>query len=46
MFKVTKETLKNDVEYVQSQEQRQQNDVTDVVLVSLVLTLNIFHTFF
>ena len=25
---------------------RQQNDISDVVLVSLLLTLNIFHTFF
>ena len=30
------------VKYVQSQQKRQQNDVNDVVLVSLLLTLNMF----
>ena len=34
------------VKYVPSQNQRHKNDVIDVALVSLLLTLNIFYTFF
>ena len=44
--KSTIETLEKDVKYVQSQQYKHQNDATDVVLVFLLLTLNIFHTFF
>ena len=47
LFKVTIETIKQGVKYVQSQELRHQNDVNDVhdvLLVSLFLTLSIFHT--
>ena len=42
--KWTIETLEQGVKYVQSQQWRHQNDATGVVLVSLLLTLNIFHT--
>ena len=35
-----------DVKYIQSWQWRFQNDVTDDVLVSLLLALNTFHTFF
>ena len=38
----TIETLEKEVKYVQSQQQRQSN----VILVSLLFTLNIFHIFF
>ena len=34
------------MKYVLSQQQRHQNEVTDIVLVSLALALNIFHNFF
>ena len=40
------ETLEKGMKYVQSEQYRHQNDVSDIVLVSLLLTLNIFHTFF
>ena len=43
------ETLEQDVKYVQSQQKTQkkhQNDANYVVLVFLLLTSNIFHTFF
>ena len=36
--KLTIETLEQDVKYVQSQQQRYQNDTSGVVLVSLLLT--------
>ena len=42
----TIETLEKEVRYIQSQQQRDQTDVVEVVLVSLLLTMNIFHTSF
>ena len=42
----TTEALKKDVKYVQSKQQKHQNDVNDVDLMFSLLTLNIFHTFF
>ena len=42
--KLTTETLEQDVKYVQSEQQRHQNDANGVVLVSLLLTLNKFRT--
>ena len=33
------------VKYVQSEQQRHQNDVSDLFVVSLALTLNLFHIF-
>ena len=44
--KSTIETLEKEGRYIQSQQQRDQIDVVEVVLVSLLLTLNIFHTSF
>ena len=44
--KSTKEAIEKDVTYVQSLQKRQQNDVINIVMVDLSLTLNIFHTFF
>ena len=44
--KFTIETLEQGVKYVQSQQQRHQNDTIDVDLVSLLLTLSIFSTLF
>ena len=41
---LTRETLGQSVKYVQSWQQKHQKEVTDVVLVSLFLTLNRFHT--
>ena len=38
------ETLEKGVKYDQSQQERYQNDANGIVLVSLLLTLNIFHT--
>ena len=38
--KLTIETLEQGVKYIQSKQQRYQNDANDVVLVSLLLTLN------
>ena len=46
LFKITTEALEKVVKYVQSKQEKQQNDVNDVVLVFLLVTLNIFHTFF
>ena len=46
MFKVTIETIEEGVKYVQSQQIKYRNDVIYVVLVFLLLTFNIFHTFF
>ena len=46
MFKVTIETIEEGVKYVQSQQIKYRNDVIYVVLVFLLLTVNIFHTFF
>ena len=43
--KSTIETLERGVKYVQSQQLKHQNAVIDVVLIFLLLTLNIFHTF-
>ena len=37
------ETPEQDVKYVQNKQQKHQNDVIDVVLLSLLLTLNSFH---
>ena len=45
-LKLTKETLEKGVKYVQSYLKKHQNDAKDVVLASLLLTLNIFHTLF
>ena len=45
-LKLTIETLEQSVKYVQSQQERHQNKNNGVVLVSLLLTLNIFHTLF
>ena len=42
--KSTIETLEKDVKYVQKY-LRHQNDMNDVILVSLLLTLNIFQFF-
>ena len=42
----TIETLKKVVNYVQSNWQKHQNDVIDVVFVFLLVNLKIFHTFF
>ena len=39
-------TVEKGVKYVLSSQWRNQNDVIDIVLVSLLLTLNIFHIFF
>ena len=44
--KLTIKSLERDVKDVQSQQQRHQNDVNRVVLVSLLLTLNTFHFLF
>ena len=44
--KSTIEAIEKDVTYVQSLQIRQQNDVINIVMVDLSLTLNIFHTFF
>ena len=44
MFKVNNKS--RGVKYVQSKQWKHQNNVSDLVLVFLVLTLNIFHTFF
>lgn len=43
--KLSIETSETGVKYVQIQQYRRQNDVNNVV-VCLVLTWNIFHTFF
>ena len=44
---LTIETLEQVLTYVQSsQKKTHQNDVNDIGLVSLLLTLNIFHTLF
>ena len=42
----TIETLEKHQEYVQNEQQRHQNDTTEVVLVHLLSTFNIIHTFF
>ena len=42
---LTIETLGKGVKYVQSKQKKHQNDVNDVVMVFLLLTLNIFDTF-
>ena len=44
--KSTIEAIEKDKTYVQSLQKRQQNDVINIVMVDLSLTLNIFHTFF
>ena len=44
--KSTTETLGKRAKYIQSLQQKHQNDACDVVLVFLLLTLNIFHAFF
>ena len=45
-LKSTAVKLAKGVKYVQSSLQKYNNDVIDIVLVSLLLTLNIFHAFF
>ena len=40
LIKVNKKTLQKEVNYIQSQQSRQQNDIKNVILVSLLLTLN------
>ena len=42
----TIETLEKHEEYVQNKQQRHQNDIIEVVLVHLLSTFNIIHTFF
>ena len=42
----TIEILELSLKYVQSQQERQQNDIIDVVLELYLLTLNIFYTLF
>ena len=37
-------TIKKCVKYVSNEQQKHQNDVNDIVLVFLLLTLNVFHT--
>ena len=44
--KSTIEAIEKEVKYVQRFQKRQQNDVINIVMVDLSLTLNIFHTFF
>ena len=44
--KLTIETLEQGVKYIKSSQYRHQNDGNGVILVSLLLTLNIFHTLF
>ena len=46
LFKIAIGILEKGMKYVQSLQERHQNDVSDVGLVSLLLTLNIFYTFF
>ena len=43
LLKLTIETLEQGMKYVQSWQSRHKDDVIGVVLVSLLLTLNIFH---
>ena len=43
---LTIKTLQQGVKYVQSSQQKHQNEAIGGVLVSLLLTLNIFSTFF
>ena len=40
------QTPEDSVKHVQSYQQKYYNDVIDVILVFLLLTLNIFHIFF
>ena len=44
--KLTIETQEKGMKYVQSQQQKHQNDVNAVVFFFLLLTLNIIQTFF
>ena len=44
--KLTIKTLERWVKYIQSYQKKHQNDVIDVVLVFLLLTLNMFNNFF
>ena len=46
LFKVAIERQEKGIKYVQSEQLKNQNDVNDIVLLFLLLTLNIFHTFF
>ena len=46
LFKVAVERQEKGIKYVQSEQLKNQNDVNDIVLLLLLLTLNIFHTFF
>ena len=45
MFEVTNNTPKEGLQYVQSLQDSHQNEVNDVVLLSILLPLNIFYTF-
>ena len=44
--KSTIKTLEKDAKYIQSSQQKHQNDIIDVNLMILLLILNIFHIFF
>ena len=46
LLKVNKRNTRRRCENNQSLRQKHQNDVSDVVLIFLLLTLNIFHIFF
>ena len=46
LLKVNKKTIEKGVKYVQSQQKRHQNNVSNIFLMSLLLTLNIFYTFY
>ena len=48
LFKVKNRNTRKDVKYVHSTKQKHRNDVNDddVVLVFLLLTVIVFHTFF
>ena len=45
LLKVINKNSRKALKYVKSQRQKHQNEVTDVVLVLLLLTSNIFHIF-
>ena len=46
LLKVNIRTTKKGVKHVKSQQYKRQDDVIDIVLVFLLLTLNIFRSFF
>ena len=45
LFRVNSRNTRKSVKYVQSLQQKHKSDVDDIVLVFLLLTLNIIHTF-